>query len=480
MGNRKSDTLIVPKKPLITVEERGVHFIASSKSESYRHRRAEHVVNELLEIQYNIAKANRTDRKVQNLASYINKDTLRAIHKTMDKTKASGIDGVTKERYEQNLEENLENLVKRMKNGSYRPSPTRRVYIPKETKGKMRPLGISCYEDKLVENAIAQILEQIYEPKFYHESFGFRPNRSCHQAVSEIIEMVQYRKTNYVVEADIRGFFDHVDHEWLMKMLAHDIADKRFLEIIRKFLKAGVMESGKYLDSEKGTPQGNGASPMLANIYLHYVLDNWFDVIVKRQCSGDCYLIRYCDDFVCCFQNQYEAEIFKQRLEERFRKYGLELAEEKTKIIEFGRFASQNRERRGKGKPETFDFLGFTFYCGMDTRKHFYRCRVKTSKTKFRSKVKAMKEWIKVYRTAPLEWIIKMINAKLRGHYQYYGVTDNTRDVKMYLALTKKLLFKWLNRRSQRKSYTWETFGNGLLRTFPLLEPKIKVSLFYR
>ncbi|CUX58048.1 Group II intron-encoded protein LtrA [Clostridium sp. C105KSO15] len=188
------------------------------------------MVNELLEIQYNIAKANRTDKKVQNLASYINKDTLRAIHTTMDKTKASGIDGVTKERYEQNLEENLENLVKRMKNCSYRPNPTRRVYIPKGTKGKMRPLGISCYEDKLVENAIAQILEQIYEPKFYHESFGFRPNRSCHQAVREIIEIAQYRKTNYVVEADIRGFFDHIDHEWLMKMLAHDIAEGDFLK----------------------------------------------------------------------------------------------------------------------------------------------------------------------------------------------------------------------------------------------------------
>ena len=169
--------------------------------------------------------------------------------------------------------------------------------IPKEAKGKMRPLGISCYEDKLVENAIAQILEQIYEPKFYHESFGFRPNRSCHQAVREIIEMIQYRKTNYVVEADIREFFDNVDHEWLMKMLSHDIADRRFLEIIEKFLKAGVMENGKYLDSERGTPQGNGASPILANIYLHYVLDNWFDVIVKRQCKGECYLIRYCDDF---------------------------------------------------------------------------------------------------------------------------------------------------------------------------------------
>ena len=232
------------------MEKRAVHFIASRTKNYADKRELMNMVNELLGIQYNIAKANRTDRKVQNLAAYINADTLRAIHKTMDRKKAYGIDKVTKEDYEKNLEENLANLVKRMKNGSYRPNPTRRVYIPKETKGKMRPLGISCYEDKLVENAIAQILEQIYEPKFYNESFGFRPNRNCHQAVREIIEMVQYRKTNYVVEADIKGFFDNVDHEWLMKMLAHDTADRKFLEIIEKFLKAGVMENGKYLDSE--------------------------------------------------------------------------------------------------------------------------------------------------------------------------------------------------------------------------------------
>ena len=438
------------------------------------------MVNELLGIQYNIVKADRTDRKVQNLASYINVNTLRAIHKTMDKKKAYGIDKVTKEDYERNLEENLENLVKRMKNGSYRPNPTRRVYIPKETKGKMRPLGISCYEDKLVEQAVAQILEAVYEPKFYNESFGFRPNRNCHQAVRETVGMIQYRKTNYVVEADIRGFFDNVNHEWLMRMLAHDIADKRFLEIIEKFLKAGIMENGKYLDSERGTPQGNGASPVLANVYLHYVLDNWFDVIVRRQCSGECYLIRYCDDFVCCFQNGYEAQIFRQRLEERFRKYGLELAEEKTKILEFGKFATQNRKAEGKGKPDTFDFLGFTFYCGMDRKKRFYRCKVKTSKKKLRSKIKSMKEWIKTNRILPLEEIIKIVNMKLRGHYQYYGVTDNSKELKNYLAQTKCLLYKWLNRRSGRRSYTWENFNEGLLRTFPLLEPKIRISLFYR
>ena len=320
-----------------------------------------------------------------------------------------------------------------MKSGSYRPNPMRRVYIPKETKSKMRPLGISRYEDKLVENAVAQILEQIYKPKFYNESLGFRPNRNCHQAVREIIEMVQYQKINYVVEADIRSFFNNVDHEWLMKMLSHDIADRKFLEIMEKFLKAGVMENGKYLVSERGTSQGNGASPILANIYLHYVLDNCFDVIVKRQCEGECYLIRYCDDFVCCFQNRYEAEVFKERLEERFGKYGLELAEEKTKILEFGRFAGQNRTARGEGKPDTFDFLGFMFYCGMDGKKRFYRCRVKTSKKKFRSKIKAMKEWIKIHRALPLEQIFKTVNAKLREHYQYYGVTDNTREVKNFL-----------------------------------------------
>ena len=438
------------------------------------------MVNELFGIQYNIIKAYRTDRKVQNLATYINKSTLRAIHKRMEKNKATGIDKVCKMEYGQNLERNLENLVKRLKSESYRPNPTRRVYIPKETKGKMRPLGISCYEDKLVENAIAQILEQVYEPKFYNESFGFRPNKNCHMAIREIIEMVQYRKINYIVEADIKGFFDNVDHSWLIKMLEHDIADRKFIEIIKKFLKAGIMENGKYFDSEKGTPQGNGASPILANIYLHYVLDNWFAMIVKRRCKGQCYLIRYADDFVCCFQNQWEAEAFKQGLEERFKKFGLELAKEKTKMLEFGRFAKQNRKRRGDGKPETFDFLGFTFYCGEDGKKQFFRCRVKTSKKKFRSKIKAMKEWIKSHRTISLELMFKTINAKLRGHYQYYGVTDNTKEVKNYLKQTRWLLFKWLNRRSQKKSYTLNTFFNGLLRTFPLLEPNIKISLFYR
>lgn len=438
------------------------------------------MLNELFGIQFNIAKADRTDGKVQNLASYINIDTLKSAHNQMSRYKAYGVDKVRKDEYEANLEENLENLVRRMKLGSYKPKPSRRVYIPKDGKNKKRPLGISSYEDKLVEYVVAQILTQIYEPKFYDSSFGFRPNRNCHQAVRKVIKDVQFSKTNYVVEADIKSFFDTIDHEWMMKFLEHDIADKKFLEIIKRFMKAGIMEKGKYLNSEKGTPQGNGASPVLANIYLHYVLDTWFEVRVKRACHGQCYLIRYCDDFVCCFQNKWEAEKFYRSLNERFKEFGLELAMEKTKILEFGRFAKENRNRRGEGKPETFDFLGFTFYCGMNGKKEFFRCKVKTSNKKFRSKIKVMKEWIKNNRTMELKELFRIVNAKLRGHYQYYGVTDNTNKIKSFQNQTRMWLFKWLNRRSQKKSYTLENFYNGLLRTFPLLEPSIRVSLFCR
>lgn len=431
-------------------------------------------------IQRNIDKANRTDRKVQNLASYINAATLKAAHMRMSGKKASGVDGVTKDAYSENLEENLNRLVARMKKGGYRPHPSRRVYIPKETKGKMRPLGISSYEDKLVEAVIAEILTMIYEPKFYDFSYGFRPGRSCHMAVRETIKDIQYYYTNWVVEADIKGFFDNVNHEWLMKMLEHDIADRRFLEIIKSFLEAGIMDNGKYLDTEVGTPQGNGASPVLANIFLHYVLDNWFDVIVRRHCKGDCHLVRYADDFVVCFQYPNDAEWFRYALESRFRKYGLELAQDKTKILEFGRFAARNRKAKGMRKPETFDFLGFTFYCSMNTKRTFFRCKVKTSRKKLRSKIKAMKEWIRNHRHAPLKWLFGKINEKLRGHYQYYAVTDNIPDVKRFLRLTTWLLLKYLNKRSQKRSYNQETFFKGLLKTFPLAVPRTRVSLFYR
>lgn len=438
------------------------------------------MVAELAGIQRNIEKADRTDRKVQNLASYINVESLKAMHKKMDAKKAVGIDKVTKEEYEKNLNENLESLVAKMKSGAYKPHPSRRVYIPKDNKGKVRPLGISSYEDKLVEAVIAEILTQVYEPKFYDFSYGFRPSRSCHMAVREVIKDVQLYKTSWVVEADIKGFFDHVSHEWLIKMLEHDIADKKFISIIEKFLEAGIMDNGIYSDTIEGTPQGNGASPMLANIFLHYVLDNWFDVVVRRHSNGECYIVRYADDFICCFQYPNDAEWFVRNLRQRFAKYGLSLAEEKTKILEFGRYAARKRAERGLGKPETFDFLGFTFYCSMNTERTFYRCKVKTSRKKLGNKIRAMKEWIRNHRNMPLEWLFKKVNEKLRGHYQYYGVTDNIVECKRFLRQTTWYLYKYLNRRSQKRSYNHETFFNGLLKTFPLVDPRIRVSLAYR
>lgn len=437
------------------------------------------MVAELAGIQRNIEKADRTDRKVQNLASYINVESLKAMHKKMDAKKAVGIDKVTKEEYEKNLNENLESLVAKMKSGAYKPHPSRRVYIPKDNKGKVRPLGISSYEDKLVETVIAEILTQVYEPKFYDFSYGFRPSRSCHMAVREVIKDVQLYKTSWVVEADIKGFFDHVSHEWLIKMLEHDIADKKFISIIEKFLEAGIMDNGIYSDTIEGTPQGNGASPMLANIFLHYVLDNWFDVVVRRHSNGECYIVRYADDFICCFQYPNDAEWFVRNLRQRFAKYGLSLAEEKNKILEFGRYAARKRAERGLGKPETFDFLGFTFYCSMNTERTFYRCKVKTSRKKLRNKIRAMKEWIRNHRNMPLEWLFKKVNEKLRGHYQYYGVTDNIVECKRFLRQTTWYLYKYLNR-SQKRSYNHEKFFNGLLKAFPLVDPRIRVSLAYR
>ena len=424
--------------------------------------------------------AKATQAKVMNLASAINKPTLAEIHKDMDGKKAVGVDGVDKWEYQEQLDENLDQLVARMKNGSYRPHPSRRTYIDKPGSTKKRPLGISCYEDKLVEKAVAQLLEIVYEPRFLNCSYGFRPDRNCHQAIREAVEMIQNRETNFIVEADIRSFFDTLDHEWLIRFLEHDIADRKFIDIIRKLLKAGIFENGKLFVKEEGSPQGGGASAALANVYLHYVLDLWFEKAVKKQCRGKAYLIRYADDFVCCFQYKDDAEQFYTALEERMAKFNLKLAPEKTRILEFGRSAAGNRETRGEGKPETFSFLGFTFYCSMDRRKRFYRVKVKTDRKKVISKLKKLNTWLKENRHKRLKDMIERINQSLRGHYQYYGVTDNSESLERFLHLVTGLLFKWVNRRSQRCSYTWEAFTTRVLAKFPLLKPRIKVCLFYR
>ena len=417
--------------------------------------------------------------RAQNLASAITVDALREIHEDMDGKKAYGIDGVSKGDYSEGVEEKLEDLVSRMKREAYKPQASLRVYIDKQGSDKKRPLGISCYEDKLVETAVAQLLEIVYEPKFLDFSYGFRPGRNCHQAIKKIIKEIQCYKVNYVVEADIRAFFDTLSHDRLIQFLEHDIADRKFIGIIDKLLKAGVMYDGMHLDSEAGTPQGGCASAILANIYLHYVLDLWFDnAVTKGRFRGEAYLTRYADDFVACFQYKDDAEKFYHLLGARMAKFGLELAPEKTRILEFGRFAASNRSGRGAGKPETFNYLGFTFYCSTNQKRTKFRVKVKSDRKKMTSKLNKCYTWIKNnrHRYRPHE-LIRKLNSSLTGYYNYYAVTDNTRTLKTFLHIVSKQLFYWLNRRSQRNSYTWESF-NKLLEKVPLKQPRLIHSLY--
>ena len=417
--------------------------------------------------------------RAQNLASAITVDALLEIHEEMDGKKAVGIDGVSKWDYSEGVDEKLEDLVSSMKSEAYKPHASRREYIDKPGSNKKRPLGISCYEDKLVETAVAQLLEVVYEPKFMEFSFGFRPGRNCHQAIRKIREEIQYHKVNYVVEADIRAFFDTLNHDKLIQFLEHDIADRKFIGIIKKLLKAGVMEDGKYLDSEAGTPQGGCASAILANVYLHYVLDLWFDVAARKgSFRGEAYLTRYADDFVACFQYKDDAEKFYRALGARLAKFGLELAPEKTRTLEFGRFAASNRSGRGEGKPGTFSFLGFTFYCSTNREKTKFRVKVKSDRKKMTSKLKKCNLWIKEnrHKYKPHE-LIRRINRSLAGYYNYYAVTDNMGTLRNFRHIVIRQLFNWLNRRSQKKSYTWKSFY-ALLEKVPILRPRLKHCLY--
>ena len=416
--------------------------------------------------------------RAQNLASGITTELLMEIHEDMDGKKAPGIDGIRKGEYSEEIAEKLEELVSRMKREAYKPQPSRRTYIEKPGSDKKRPLGISSYEDKLVEKAVAQILEIVYEPIFKEFSYGFRMRRNCHQAIKRVIENVQVHKVNYVVEADIRSFFDTLNHDWLVQFLEHDIADKKFIGIIKRQLKAGVMDGGKYLDSEAGTPQGGCASAVLANVYLHYVLDLWFDMAVQRgQFKGEAYLTRYADDFVACFQYKDDAEKFYNSLGRRMEKFNLALAPEKTRILEFGRFTAENRAKRGEGKPETFNFLGFTFYCSTARDRTRFRVKVKSDRKKATSKLKKTNQWIKDnrHKMKPNE-MIKRLNRSLAGYYNYYAVTDNSPSLEKFRRCTIELLFYWLNRRSQKNSYTWAEF-NKLLAKVPVISPRVKHSL---
>jgi len=402
------------------------------------------------------------NRRLQTLMHLVNAETLKGIHSRQSANKAYGVDKVTKAEYEKNLEENITNLLARMKSFSYRPQPVRRTYIPKDGTGKMRPLGVPSYEDKLVQGAMADILNAVYEPKFYEFSYGFREGRSCHQAL-EVLDKKLFYWTNWVVDADIKSFFDTVDHGWMMKFLEHDIEDKNFLRYVKRFLKAGIMENGTYYDSDFGVPQGGLISPILANVYLHYVIDDWFAKSVVGSCHGRAEMVRYADDTVFCFETERDANGFYKALRERLKKFSLELSEEKSQIIKFGRNAG---EESGK-----FDFLGFT-HITAKSRTGEWCVKKITSQKKLKAKRQIVKKWLRENMHTPVKELIERLNRKLQGHYNYYGVTGNYKALRGFRNYVLDRLKITLSRRSNDGYVSFKKFER-LLTYYPVLQPKI-------
>ena len=426
--------------------------------------------NEIIRIS-NIAKKH---LKVDTVMYALNKENLKMEAKRIGRNKAVGIDNITKQEYVENLENNIEKLIENMKKMAYKPKAVRRIYIPKPGSDKKRPLGIPAVEDKIVQAVMTKILNAIYEPMFKEFSYGFREGRSCHQAIAYLKRMIETRQVNYIVDLDIKGFFDNIDHEWLIKFLEYRINDKVYIRYIRRFLKSGILEQGKLLKSDKGTPQGGIISPVLGNIYLHFVLDDWFEKVVKKHLIGYSGMVRYADDVVAGFKNKSEAECFLRSVKKRLQKFGLEVSEEKTKILEFGRNAIKERKARKERKPETFEFLGFTFYCSTSKIGKF-RVKCITSKKKMRAKTKESKEWIRKRMHCKVSETVKLLNIKLMGHYRYYGITDNTKGIRQYYEIILNMMFKALNRRSQKNKYNYHEFYEKVGKY--IIKPKIYVNM---
>ena len=388
-------------------------------------------------------------------------DNLRACYDTQGARKASGVDGVTKTEYGKNLEENLQDLSARLKRMGYRPGPKRRSYIPKAGSAKGRPLGISNLEDKIVEAATKRTLEPIYEAVFEQSSYGYRPGSNQHKCLEALGRTIQQGKVNHVVEADIKSFFDQVNHDWMVKFLRHRIGDERVIRLVIRMLKSGILEDGLMSATEKGTSQGSILSPLLSNIYLHYVLDLWFSRRVRRQSRGEAVYFRFADDFLACFQYKDDAEQFLQRLRDRIEGFGLTLAEDKTQCIEFGRFARDQAQKRGE-KPKDFTFLGFTHYCGK-TKAGYFKLKRRTSRKKLGQSLRTFTEWAtKAHHVQRKGEMIRSARTRVVGHLNYYAITDNADRCNYYVYCATAILFKWLNRKSQRKAYTWDQFKQAL------------------
>ena len=413
----------------------------------------------------------RTDKEARftALLHHVDVDRLRAAFWALEPKAAPGVDGVTWQDYGQDLEESLRDLHARVQRGSYRARPSRRVFIPKPD-GRQRPLGVAALEDKILQRAVAEVLSSVYEQDFLGFSYGFRPGRSPHQALDALAFGIQRRRVNWVLDTDFRDYFSSLDHQWLVKFLEHRIADRRVLWLIQKWLAAGVVEKGSWTAFEEGVPQGASVSPLLANVYAHYVFDLWAHQWRRRHAHGDVVIVRFADDAVVGFEHRDDAERFWADLRDRLAEFGLELNAEKTRLIEFGRFAAERRKARGLGKPETFSFLGFTHACGK-TRKGRFKLKRITDSKRMRAKLCALKGKIDRGRHLPIPEQGRWLASVLRGHYQYYAVPDNGEALRAFRRQAVRLWLGALRRRSQRTTVTWERMSRLADRWLP--QPRI-------
>ena len=418
-----------------------------------------------------IAELAKEDPKRQffSIAHLITMERLQEAFRSLRKDASAGIDGVTYQQYETNAEENIRQLHQRLQEGKYQAQPLRRVYIPKED-GKQRPISIPALEDKLAQKVVVDLLNAIYEQDFLDCSYGFRPGRGQHQALDETGRVICTRPVGWILEIDIRSYFDSIVREQLVEMIEKRVKDGSVLRLIGKWIKVGVIEDNRLLISETGTGQGQPISPLLANIYLHHVLDRWFEDMVKPRLKGEAYEIRFADDAILCFQHKEDAEKVLSVLSKRFEKFGLTLHPEKTRLIEFGRYAARNAKRQGK-KPATFDFLGLTHICAR-SQKGKFTVHVKTMAKRLRRGLTAVAEWCKKHRHDPVSEQQKTLNAKLRGHYQYYGRPTNYRSLWQFYRKVRRIWREWLSRRTRGRTLTWDRYAE-ILRQFPLMRPKI-------
>jgi group II intron reverse transcriptase/maturase len=409
------------------------------------------------------------EMKFTALLHHLTVDLLQESFYALKRKAAPGVDGTTWQEYEAGLEGRLIDLHSRVHRGAYRAKPSRRAYIPKAD-GRQRPLGVAALEDKIVQQAVVTILNAIYEEDFLGFSYGFRPGRSQHQALDALSYALTQKRVNYVLDADIRGFFDNISHAWMLQFVQHRVADRRILRLIQKWLKAGVMEEGEWSETERGTPQGAVISPLLANIYLHYVFDLWVNAWRKKHARGDVIVVRYADDTVLGFQDAEEADRFLEDFRERLGKFGLELHPEKTRRIEFGRYAELNRKQRGEGKPETFDFLGFTHISGKNS-KGYFTVKRRTIRKRLRAKLQEIKQQLPRRRHDPVAQTGEWLRSVVQGYFNYHAVPGNLESLGTFRERLIRLWRTQLRQRSQRYCLTWDRLRQLADRWLP--QPRV-------